>query len=295
MNSLRGATVAFDLFGTLLLPPAQEEWDQLLERIGIRELPQQIRQLVTTGFPLALVVREMRVPISRARDLYLTNDYDDDAQFIDDLALRFQCAYRLKKKALDEVRAITDFALDRLKLMPEADEVLMSLVKQGVRMQLVSDTSRSWSTAFDHHELSKWFPAPVFSWRTGRLKRGGAAFSVFGSRDERLRWMMVGDSWASDILGALSAGLSAAFVDRSVAHPARELVRDVRPLLTIDPCNDSVCVKRSARDDIHLLLGVTAEELERDPMRFFRVEPSGAIVFRCFDRLSIVSSIKALL
>ncbi|WP_339466611.1 HAD family hydrolase [Pseudomonas sp. EA_65y_Pfl2_P74] len=287
--------LAFDLYGTLVLPPPQQAWHAQMGKHlhRIRSIAgQEALQQAITGFPLAPAVTEMRIPLDQARRLYLTARFESDEAFIELLASRFANAGPVSLKTLSSARAFADFTLSHTTLAPCTLELLHDLTEQGVVLQMVSDVSSSLSQIVQTTGICNWFPEPLFSWETGLLKGDGGAFGGLEDLHRRRQWFFVGDNWRSDVLGALAAGVMPILIDRTGKNPARQLIEDVSPLFVLCSADSSIQAHPLIRAKLSEILGVTAETIEAHPSAYLKIlEKTAAIRFVGFDTIRIIDSL----
>jgi HAD superfamily hydrolase (TIGR01509 family) len=108
-------------------------------------------------------------------------------------------------------------ACHHFSLYEEVDGVLRDLHRMGLRLGLISNTQRCLTSFERHFELDGLFSVAVSSFEHGYMKPHRsifeAALKATGARPEEA--VMVGDSYAHDIEGALKAGMRAVLVCRS--------------------------------------------------------------------------------
>ncbi len=131
-------------------------------------------------------------------------------------------------------------ACQHFSLYDDVEDVLRDLHRTGLKIGLISNTQRCLSSFERHFALEGLFSVALSSFEHGYMKPHRsifeAALKATGARPEQA--VMVGDSYAHDIEGALGAGLRAVLVCRSgLAEPAAPGVpviaslRDLPPLL----------------------------------------------------------------
>ncbi len=106
-------------------------------------------------------------------------------------------------------------------IYPEVSEVLEKWQKQGVQLAIVSNFDKRLIHVLEGLNLEHFFSPVIHSSLAGAAKPDAKIFTacldVLGVKaDEALH---VGDSWQDDVIGALSAGLPAAWVKRSGEKP----------------------------------------------------------------------------
>jgi hypothetical protein len=289
-SPINGA-IALDLFGTLVLPPDPAHLKAMMS-VGWADGPEAV-EYAANGFPAALLVAEMGLTLDDGVVQFLRAPFRDAEALVAHLRSRHPEAKTVKPETLRLVDELTAFVIEHTVLAPRCGEVLEQCLTSGMALQLVSDVSQPFSRVIDRLDLRRWFPCPILSWRTGRLKRDGAAFRDLKPPSHG-GWTTVGDSWRSDVIGGLVAGHSAIFVDATSRHAARDLVRDVRPLLEVSDDTDAVWVRGPYREALGRFLPVPLKVIEADPGGQFFVRPDGTIGLRCLERVSVVSGISDL-
>ena len=108
-------------------------------------------------------------------------------------------------------------ACHHFEMYPEVPEVLRSIRATGVRIGLISNTQRCLSTFAEHFELVGLFDVSLSSYQHGFMKPHPsifeAALRMVGSVPAEA--VMVGDSLAHDIEGALAIGMRGVLVARA--------------------------------------------------------------------------------
>ena len=108
-------------------------------------------------------------------------------------------------------------ACQHFELYEDVPEVLRGIHGQGIRIGLISNTQRCLSTFAEHFELRGLFDVSLSSSEHGFMKPHP---SIFEAALERMgaaasEAMMVGDSFAHDIAGAIGIGMHGVLVVRS--------------------------------------------------------------------------------
>lgn len=118
-----------------------------------------------------------------------------------------------------------EWAVNRhFELYPDVSESLRAIAARGVRIGLISNSHRCLASFQSHFELDGLIAAAVSSSEHGFMKPHRsifeAALRLLGVAPARS--VMVGDSFAHDIVGAREAGMRAVLVTRSSGpvHPA---------------------------------------------------------------------------
>lgn len=113
-------------------------------------------------------------------------------------------------------------ACQHFELYEDVPDVLRALHRRGIRIGLISNTQRCLSTFAEHFELRGIFDVALSSAEHGYMKPHPSIFEAAlartGSRAEEA--VMVGDSVAHDIAGAISIGMKGVLVARA-GRPAQ--------------------------------------------------------------------------
>lgn len=124
-------------------------------------------------------------------------------------------------------------------LFPETVDVLKVLRARGMHVGVVSNFTDGLLPILDHHGLLRWIDSVTYSQAVGVAKPDPRIFREAlrhaGRRPEEA--LHVGDSYESDCLGAMKAGLRGVWLNRSGAPapgPCEE-VHDLRGLLSLIP------------------------------------------------------------
>ncbi|WP_437620404.1 HAD family hydrolase [Sorangium sp. So ce1151] len=127
---------------------------------------------------------------------------------------------------LAEARELFDMMIDGCVLSPGAAEALESLSALGVRIGLLSNINSISARVITRLGLDRWSSATVLSCDVGCCKPDlpifRAAVARLGAPASDV--VMVGDSWTSDVVGALRAGLRAIWLDRNDDPVAQMIV-----------------------------------------------------------------------
>ena len=112
-------------------------------------------------------------------------------------------------------------ACHHFEMYPEVPDVLRSIRATGVKIGLISNTQRCLSTFAEHFELVGLFDVSLSSYQHGFMKPHPsifeAALQAVGSLPAEA--VMVGDSLAHDIEGALAIGMRGVLVARAGRQP----------------------------------------------------------------------------
>ena len=112
-------------------------------------------------------------------------------------------------------------ACHHFEMYPEVPDVIRKLRADGIKIGLISNTQRCLSTFAEHFELAGMFDVTLSSSQHGFMKPHPsifeAALEAVGAIPEQA--VMVGDSLAHDIEGALAIGMRGVLVARAGARP----------------------------------------------------------------------------
>jgi HAD superfamily hydrolase (TIGR01662 family) len=126
---------------------------------------------------------------------------------------------------------------ENFELYDDVPDALAALRAAGLRIGLVSNSSRDVAEFARHHELD--VDAGISSFHHGRIKPHASIFrAVLDLLEvEPADSVMVGDTIADDIEGALALGMRAILVDRAGIHPGFDpriaALNELPPLLGI--------------------------------------------------------------
>jgi phosphoglycolate phosphatase-like HAD superfamily hydrolase len=281
-----------DLFGTLALPPPVSAFVRRFP-IVCRSPSDPATRLLMSGFPAVLIAREMGVNLDSAAVLNLTRPFPTASHFVAGLLTKWPDLKRPRRTTIALVDEITEFSVKHTRLAPYAGVLLDALVRREVPLLLISDVSLPFSSVVGRLHLERWFPRPILSCDTGRLKRNGAAFRAIPSAD-RCHWIMIGDSWQSDVVGGLQAGLSVVLVDRSRKHPGRILANDVHMVISTSSEHVGIRIADDFRPLLPTFLPISIAALEANPAKHFEISNDGRIRLKILTRVEVVNSLRAL-
>jgi FMN phosphatase YigB (HAD superfamily) len=285
--------IAFDLYGTLVFAPTPFAFRRNF-RTPCQNLSEKLVYRLATGFPGVLIAQEMGVNLASAAVLNLTHRFASASHLANGLRAKFPDAVKPRRQTLRLVDDITQFAVEGTRLAPCARLLLTALTTRGVRLQLISDVSFPFSNVIERLDLRRWFPQPVLSCTTGRLKRNGTAFRALPFA-QRKHWIMVGDDWRSDVVGSLTAGLRAIFVDRSRCHPGRFFVYNFQQFLSKSPNHAGIRIADGFRRLLRPLLPISIRVLETDPAEHLELTEDGKIRLTKLNLVRVVDSLGSLL
>ena len=108
-------------------------------------------------------------------------------------------------------------ACHHFEMYPEVPEVLRSIRATGVRIGLISNTQRCLSTFAEHFELVGLFDVSLSSYQHGFMKPHPSIFEAALRAVDSLpaEAVMVGDSLAHDIEGAIAIGMRGVLLARA--------------------------------------------------------------------------------
>ena len=106
-------------------------------------------------------------------------------------------------------------------MYPEVPEVLRALRSSGLKIGLISNTQRCLSTFAEHFELTGLFDVSLSSYQHGFMKPHPSIFeaALRAINSSPAGAVMVGDSLAHDIEGALAIGMRGVLVARAGRQP----------------------------------------------------------------------------
>ena len=106
-------------------------------------------------------------------------------------------------------------------MYPEVPEVLRAIRSSGVKIGLISNTQRCLSTFAEHFELVGLFDVSLSSYQHGFMKPHPSIFeaALRAVDSSPAQAVMVGDSLAHDIEGALAIGMRGVLVARAGRRP----------------------------------------------------------------------------
>jgi HAD superfamily hydrolase (TIGR01509 family) len=112
-------------------------------------------------------------------------------------------------------------ACQHFEMYPEVSEVLRDLRSTGVKIGLISNTQRCLSTFAEHFELAGLFDVSLSSYQHGFMKPHPSIFeaALRAVDSPPGAAVMVGDSLAHDIEGALAIGMRGVLVARAGRQP----------------------------------------------------------------------------
>ncbi len=285
----RPHVLLLDLFGTLVEPPT-EAWVRAgMLREGF-DLPDPLNPAVFKGFPLSLVLHEMCLSPEDLLLSHLTSQVSRPEELVALALAKHPTARSPSATALEATRRLIRVCVEGCVLRDDARTLLASWADREVH--IVSDLGAGFGEVIPRLGLDRWCTTAHLSFQTGQLKRDGTAFGPWRGRAPGTV-LMVGDNWQSDVLGALRAGLGAAFLDRSGQHPIRHLLKDARCALSVD-ADGRISVGADNLPLIDFFVPGGAAEIEREPMRHLMRRPDDTVAWTAFERVDVLSSLDEL-
>jgi len=289
--------ILFDLFGTLVQPLNGKRLLSRLVEEGI-DIENEGGEWIARGYPAGKLVVEMGVSRRVALDLHLALNLPSVTSFVDFLRTYERNALKPCSRTIEETETIFEICIHEANLVKGAEGVLDELRAQGVMLQLLSNTTTLYAQVIDRLGLKRWFSAPVLSCETGILKPNAQAFQLAAAQlglDESSydEVMMVGDTWRSDILGAIACGMRATFINMKTSSLFQHLINDVRPFLELD-FRDKVAVRENVRETLRPFLPMPIEAIEDSPTNFLEVDSEGHLRLAAFKNITVIKELASL-
>lgn len=276
----------FDLFGTLARPAPPEPLREIVEAAGL-ELPDELWPVVANGCPPAMLLPEMNCSFEDMAPYHLTTGILSSVETLVTWVLANVPGAREPPPGRVELaERVTTYCVEEASLFEDVVSVLDELKSRHVSMSVVSDVSAPFGATVQRLRLGRWFETIHLSFVTGARKKGGSAFRSLSRPDVRTH--MIGDSWSSDVLGAVAAGLDAVLVDRDGGHPGRILLSS--PALLLDPA-EALRVVDEFVPWVVSLTGATADALRQRPDEQFDVS-STEVSWRQAPRVRVCDSLQ---
>jgi HAD superfamily hydrolase (TIGR01549 family) len=206
------SAVVVDLFGTLVEPPPLERRLSSVRRFGL-SVEDPLGQLVAAGGVLAPLFEALGVPFTRGRDLAQTRSFESVAALADTLAIE------TGRPVPAQLVALCERELERwrsgYRLAEGAVELLAMLNAAEIPVAILSNADSFSKIVATELGLVARTSAALFSCDLGVRKPDRAAFVAAMARLAAgpAETLVVGDSWQSDIVGALAVGASAVWVN----------------------------------------------------------------------------------
>jgi len=214
--------VVFDLFDTLVRPPPRATVRALLDARGI-DPSSPGYDLLLQGVAVGRALHAIGADVDAALAARLTRPEGDLRALLAAVAGPSHAAPLddLAREAADLQAAL----LAETSLDPLAEGLLDRLARRGLRLGLISNIDAASRPLIGRLGLSRWFPEPTLSCDAGASKPSPRIFErELGRLDASAdAAVMVGDSWTSDVVGALAAGMRAIWIDRGDDAIARML------------------------------------------------------------------------
>lgn len=146
---------------------------------------------------------------ARARKLALTLEYEDIAHFVHEVA---------PGNCIDTApyQQLLERELSSVHVYPESTEVLEDVRSRGLKTGLISNVATPYTKPFYDMGLERYFDSVLFSCEQGVHKPSNAIFERVLERLDVVpeRTALVGDSYTSDVAGAVSAGIHGFLLSR---------------------------------------------------------------------------------
>ncbi len=207
------------------------------ERMHARLLEELHRRVITGELPLGDAREE------RFRRLFRSVGVQPDEEVVVKAAAAYRDGYRRVRQPI--VGAAR----------------LLGLVRKRARVGIVSNNLlEEQQDKLRHCGLEAWIDVLVVSEDAGVAKPDPEIFEIalerLGCTAERA--VMVGDSWAADVIGALSAGIRPIWFN-PLGKPAPDPAAGVVELLTLDPPEAALAAIFAGKDDDRSVLTITLE------------------------------------
>jgi FMN phosphatase YigB (HAD superfamily) len=275
--------VLVDLFGTLISPPSPTEVRAQMQLSGY-SLPSEVHPVIFNGFPYALVLGEMGL----APEAFISENVSLRLQKPEDLVevvrQRYPEIKQPSREILETARRLAEVYLEGCSLFEDAHEFLGEFQSD---IHLISDLSACLAGVLDRLEIRSCFTSINFSFETGKRKWDGSAFSPWkGSK----MVTMVGDSWKSDVLGAIRVNIQAILLDRTNTSPFAALLNDAQLVLSIDTAG-----KINIREDLipwaESLIPMEIQSLRENPSHHLTLLANGRIAWSAFKTVKVANSL----
>lgn len=291
-RNLEALGYAFDLFGTLAIPPDRKKLEARIREHSI--FSREAMQGASTGFPAALLAEEVGFPIADARKAFLTRPFENNEEFLSYLLAVAPRPSAVQTSTVSLVDELTDMVLAGTTPAYQCRELLDHLSFAGFALQLVSNVSSVFAATIELLGLDRWFPKPTLSFEIGECKQSGSAFGRLAEGNVP-NWYVVGDSWRSDILPAIQAGHGAIFIDVTGTHVARMIVRDARQLLILEEGTGRIVFDGQYKPAIDGFLPLPCREIEADPGKQLVGRIDGTIGLLCLEQVRVIDKISGLI
>ena len=229
-------TLFFDLFETLVDPAPLTERHRWLTEQGIDPHDPVFRWL-EAGCAQALYAADLGVPVAVVRDFFLLHDVAADSEAMAAALIGHLGGGAISAQTLAFTAAYTDWLIDQVTLDPDAKTVLGRLHADGYRLCLISNLMPPYRLLIERFRLHAFFQELILSCAVGAVKPDPAiyerALHMMGVTPSQTA--MIGDNWRSDVQGALAAGITPIYVDRSSAGVADPAVLRVERLIDLLP------------------------------------------------------------
>ncbi len=207
--------VLFDLFETLVAPVPRSARKALLaeHELGPSELGYGLLQ---RGIAEGPALEAMGLSLEQANQVRLTNEFADRAALLAALQQRFCPERQLEEAHIHSVNSWGERLSTLLRCDDDAESLLENLQQADIKLGLISNIDTPGKRVVPRLGLDRWFSAQRFSCAVGIKKPAAAMFydTLAALGVEASQAVMVGDSWVSDVVGALAVGMRAIWIDR---------------------------------------------------------------------------------
>jgi putative hydrolase of the HAD superfamily len=207
--------ILLDAVGTLIHPrePVGETYSRIARSYGIERDATTLDQQFAAVFPcLPKVVYRTHAPTQW--------DFAEKEWWGESVRAVFKEEFADFDSFFEEVWQYYDTA-QAWGIYPEVPEVLEQWQQQEVQLAIVSNFDKRLIHVLEGLNLDHFFSAIIHSSLAGAAKPDSKIFTtclnLLGMKANEV--LHVGDSWQDDVMGALSAGLSVAWVKRDGAQP----------------------------------------------------------------------------
>lgn len=214
--------VLFDLFGTLVLPPSQEEVVKILIEYNVDYINQKTLYWLLNGLPIALCAGRQNWKVEQVRDFILVNHFNSDKAFR--TALEEEFGGTILPKDWNTSLKLYQWFVANCKLAKGAKQLLKNLRLQGVKLGLISNLSQQWIDVIPLFSLDQYFDSISLSCQAGVKKPASDFFSkaleTLGTSPKET--ILIGDSLKSDIQGAKDIGLKSLWIRHIEMNPIKK-------------------------------------------------------------------------
>lgn len=188
--------VCFDLDGTLV--HFDREYGQILDEAFEQHLPTTDEKHLDAYDEAFFVAFEALEEDPHAAGVAAVTERLDDGDPDDDAEVDHDELVATIREAEYAASTVPDAARDCLDELATDEHTTLAVVTDGVG---------EWQRGkLDHHGLADYFDATVISYDVGGHKTDGAPYDAVRDRFDADEYVMVGDSYESDVEGARAAG-----------------------------------------------------------------------------------------